>query len=358
MQDMFFFFHLVAGIVLGLLIAELLDDRRWVIPCALGAVLPDLIDKPLGYLIIPSIGYGRVFFHNLWIFVILLVVGIIAWKFYGNPVVIALDTGILSHQILDSMWTDLATWLYPALGTTSVHTPAPPDFIVYLLETDLFNPAEWILVALCIAGAVLYWKRKTVLDRAKHHIRATGLVLRCTEIILGILCGAVVLCYLFKIPLTNLAVKSVDQYGMVAAILILAAILLYLWELRLYGHRPVRSRQIVPARMKSLPPPGPLSRNLVRMDCLVRALGADPAWVSFASAAETAAAHGITSTLQEDQIIFTLARIRILLGIIILTAAGGAIILLASGREIPDGLLVLGFAAAGLFVGYLIGSIE
>ncbi|MDD1679205.1 MAG: hypothetical protein LUO93_08520 [Methanomicrobiales archaeon] len=47
-MSMFFFFYLLIGFLTGLLIGDLFRDYRWVIPCAVGAVLPDLLDKPPG----------------------------------------------------------------------------------------------------------------------------------------------------------------------------------------------------------------------------------------------------------------------------------------------------------------------
>lgn len=351
---MFFFFHLVAGIVLGLLLAEILDDRRWVIPCVVGAVLPDLIDKPLGYLIVPSIGYGRFFFHNFWVFILLLVAGLILWKYYLSPVILALDIGILSHHLLDSMWKDPVTWLYPALGTSPVHSPAPPDFIVYLLETDIYNPAEWVLILICIAGVVLYWRRETVVSLANLHVKTARTLLKCAEAIICILCGAAVFCFLWKIPLTDLAVKSADQYFMAITLLALAAFLLYFWELRLYGRSPAHGPK--PAEDSVYIPSGPLSRELMRLDCLVRALGAEPSWVSFTSAVETAAAQGIISDPPEepDNIFLT----RITLGGIIVIWAAGCVLLLICGKVVPVGFLVPGLVATGLIVGHLIGSLE
>jgi len=50
--------------------------------------------------------------------------------------------GILSYQILNSMWRDPKMWLYPMFGTSIAHASPPTDYRLYLLETDLYNPAE------------------------------------------------------------------------------------------------------------------------------------------------------------------------------------------------------------------------
>jgi membrane-bound metal-dependent hydrolase YbcI (DUF457 family) len=116
-KPMFLFFHLFTGIVLGLLMGDLLHDRRWVIPFAIGAVLPDLIDKPIGNLFFADLfGNGRIFMHSLIASCALLVIGYGIRKRWADPAVLAIATGVLSHQVLDLMWKDPASWYYPLPG--------------------------------------------------------------------------------------------------------------------------------------------------------------------------------------------------------------------------------------------------
>jgi hypothetical protein len=181
---MFFFFHIFAGVILGLLISDFLSDRRWIVPCVIGAVLPDIIDKPLNFILFPSInGDGRFVFHNLLVFAFLLVVGLLVCKYYKSPVILALDIGILSHQILDSMWTDPVRWVYPLLGPYPTHNTTYPNFIFFLLETNLFNRSEWIIIVLLGLSALLYFKyRQKIVENPKiRAILKKGLLL-CTLI--------------------------------------------------------------------------------------------------------------------------------------------------------------------------------
>ncbi len=152
---MYFFFHLFTGIVLGLLIADLLNDRRWVIPCAFGAVLPDLIDKPLGQVIFAtSIGYGRIWAHTLLFFLLVLVLGIVVWKFWRNPAVCSVAVGILSHEVLDQMWLEQANWFYPLLGPFQGHLS--PDYINVLILGEINTPSETVLAILLGISALIY----------------------------------------------------------------------------------------------------------------------------------------------------------------------------------------------------------
>jgi hypothetical protein len=157
---MYFFFHLVTGIILGLLIGDILDDRRWILPCAMGAILPDLIDKPVGYILFPTtIGYGRIFAHTLFVAILVLALGIVIWKMLHNPVVLGLGIGILSHQILDQMWRQPVNWYYPLFGPFKGETMKDYFFVMFLQELN--NPYEWCLALLLGAGlAAIIWRHK------------------------------------------------------------------------------------------------------------------------------------------------------------------------------------------------------
>ena len=112
---MYFFFHLITGIILGLLISDFFKDHRWLIPCAIGAVLPDLIDKPIGYLLFPTtIGYGRIYSHTLIAAILVLAAGLVLWKIKKDPGLTAVGVGILSHQVLDVMCCNPKTGFFPS----------------------------------------------------------------------------------------------------------------------------------------------------------------------------------------------------------------------------------------------------
>ena len=127
---MFFFFHLLIGLLIGLLVSDLLHDRRWVIPCVIGSGLPDLIDKPLGYLVFgDTIGYGRIWSHSLLFMDIVIILGIVAWRYRSTLWGLGAGLGILSHQLLDFMWLEPVSWFYPALGPFT-ETSKPGHFFV------------------------------------------------------------------------------------------------------------------------------------------------------------------------------------------------------------------------------------
>jgi membrane-bound metal-dependent hydrolase YbcI (DUF457 family) len=152
---MLFFFHLFTGIVIGLLLGDILHDRRWVIPFALGAVLPDLIDKPIGNLFFSGVfGNGRIFMHSLPFFFLLLIMGIVVWKYWAHPAVLAVALGILSHQVLDLMWQDPTDWFFPFLGP--FHFSRGDDYAFALFQYDVSSLSEWILIAVIVTAVVLW----------------------------------------------------------------------------------------------------------------------------------------------------------------------------------------------------------
>jgi hypothetical protein len=75
---MFIACHLLLGLVLGLAIARRLGDWRLIGFCAFGAVLPDLIDKPVGHILLAgSLDSGRIFAHGLLFLGLLLAAGVV-----------------------------------------------------------------------------------------------------------------------------------------------------------------------------------------------------------------------------------------------------------------------------------------
>jgi membrane-bound metal-dependent hydrolase YbcI (DUF457 family) len=139
---MFIFAHVFCGALIGLLFWHLSNDRRAVPVCIVGAILPDLIDKPLSILFPEILGSGRTMGHTLLFFTILFVVGILIWHYRHTLLGVAFACALASHQVLDAMWTELASWLYPVLG------PFPlfmiPDYTGYYLWLEISNPSEWV----------------------------------------------------------------------------------------------------------------------------------------------------------------------------------------------------------------------
>ena len=79
--------------------------------CMAGSVVPDLIDKPLGYILLPQVlDSGRTFLHTLLIAAIFAAVGVMLWnRNRYAPALVAFAAGVLLHQLPDAMWQEPVT---------------------------------------------------------------------------------------------------------------------------------------------------------------------------------------------------------------------------------------------------------
>lgn len=112
---------------------------KWVVPgfLALGSMLPDIIDKPLGQIFFGTPAMGRTFAHTLLFLLILLS---LAYSM-RNIMVASISLGVLIHLALDFMWANPVTLFWPVLG----NFPVVPylDTVSYIdsLLNELHNPA-------------------------------------------------------------------------------------------------------------------------------------------------------------------------------------------------------------------------
>jgi membrane-bound metal-dependent hydrolase YbcI (DUF457 family) len=143
---MYLLCHLAAGLVIGILLFWYFRDPVLIVAAALGGILPDLIDKPLGHIILKnSLDYGRIYGHGVIFFLLVLLAGLLAWHRWHSVAGIALALGVLSHEFLDVMWMEPANWYYPFLGPfQSEHIT---DFFAGGLLRELSNPSEWMFAA-------------------------------------------------------------------------------------------------------------------------------------------------------------------------------------------------------------------
>ena len=160
---MFIFFHLIVALAIGYLLADRFQSRAFVLPCILGGLLPDLVDKPIGLILLAdSIGSGRVFLHTALFLLVMLVAGGILFMRWRSPVILAVGVGVASHQFLDLMWQTPATWLYPLLGSFPATDREGWFLREFLLE--LQNPGEWV------SGMLLFLLILTALSPRLHRL--------------------------------------------------------------------------------------------------------------------------------------------------------------------------------------------
>ena len=97
------------------------DPKTFIIIVGLAAVLPDLIDKPVG-LLYGYQGGGRLFAHTLLFSVIVMAVSLVVWRVATRrelaisflPLLFTLAVWI--HLLLDLMWEDPEILFWPAYG--------------------------------------------------------------------------------------------------------------------------------------------------------------------------------------------------------------------------------------------------
>ena len=165
---MFILFHLFTGLLIGYLLADRLNTRAVVLPCMLGALLPDLVDKPLGILVLGgALGGGRIFLHTLLFLVGLLLAGAVVYRRYNRPALLAVGIGVASHQALDVMWTQPRAWLYPFLGRAPrLNTEG---WFLRELLLEIRNPLEWVsAAALVVLLLPVLWPAGTDAFVARH----------------------------------------------------------------------------------------------------------------------------------------------------------------------------------------------
>ncbi|MBP2146382.1 membrane-bound metal-dependent hydrolase YbcI (DUF457 family) [Methanofollis sp. W23] len=231
---MFFLCHLAAGVVIGILLARLFRDLRAVPACAFGAVVPDLIDKPLGHIILAdTLQYGRIYTHGLLALSIVTLVGLLLYWRYRSGLGLALAVGIGSHQVLDAMWREPANWLYPFLGpfTTSGTTSTFHDLVM----AELSEPSEWIFFLFILFFGVLFLKkswRKTILSRSGKTLEKFAVPVGILLIIFG---GFLIFSGLFPLSSAVTHLQAPADIALCGLIIVAAGIVLA-WARALVAH--------------------------------------------------------------------------------------------------------------------------
>ncbi len=110
----------------------------------LGALLPDIIDKPLGLLVLPDVyGTGRLFGHSL---LFVLAIGLAgAWLYRARKRnwLLVLTYGAAMHLLLDSMWRAPSVLFWPFVGSLP-QGGTPEVWLSRMLATPAQNPSALI----------------------------------------------------------------------------------------------------------------------------------------------------------------------------------------------------------------------
>jgi len=141
---MFIFAHVFAGALLGLVFWHLTNDRRAIIVCIAGSILPDIVDKSLGLLFPAVLGGGRTVFHSLGIVLLILIITLTFVRSSLRVLGIGIACAILLHQVFDAMWLLPANWFYPLLGP--FQGQMIPEYLHTYFWFEITNTSEWLFM--------------------------------------------------------------------------------------------------------------------------------------------------------------------------------------------------------------------
>ncbi len=156
------FCHLFIGAVVGLIFYQW-TGRRWMVPViAVGAIVPDLIDKPLGHLLLQgSLDYGRIYAHGLLFLGVLVIGALVLWRARSSLLLAAIAAGVGTHLVLDAMWDLPVSLLWPLLGPFQQHHY--PDYLASSFLIEITSPLEWMFGLMFLSIVVMLYR-----DRLGH----------------------------------------------------------------------------------------------------------------------------------------------------------------------------------------------
>jgi len=145
-------------------------DIRFIL---VGSLLPDIIDKPVGQVFFrETFSTGRIFSHSLLFVVVLGITGIYLYRRYHKTWLTVLAAGSLMHLVLDTMWQNPQTLLWPFLGF-DFKKIVLTDWVTHTIVTPITTrPAVYVpeLVGLTVVVwfAWVLLRRKTIFAFLRH----------------------------------------------------------------------------------------------------------------------------------------------------------------------------------------------
>ncbi len=138
------------------LLSAIFDLRFW----ALGSLLPDIIDKPVGHFLFKETFHynGRIFSHTLLLVILLMATAFFLPRLKARGWLIALSAGVLMHLILDYMWLTPQTLFWPLLGWAFPYS-VESDWVGTMLRVLTHNPEAFLpeLAGVAIIGILAFF---------------------------------------------------------------------------------------------------------------------------------------------------------------------------------------------------------
>ena len=131
----------------------------------ISSLLPDIIDKPVGYLFFRNaISTGKAFAHTFLFFLLFTVAGAYLYKKHGKTGLLAVSFGVFTHLIFDRMWRNPRTLFWPVYGVTFARGDVT-TWIPNMLKGLMTDPQ--IYMPELVGAVILTWFLLTLVRRRK-----------------------------------------------------------------------------------------------------------------------------------------------------------------------------------------------
>ncbi|MDJ0664110.1 MAG: metal-dependent hydrolase [Acidimicrobiia bacterium] len=143
------------------------DDRMDLRMLVFGALLPDLIDTPIGILFYESLGSVRLVSHGLIVAAAVMVAVVLATR-RGRPRKrwMPLAIGLFLHILLDALWLDPETLWWPFFGWG--FSAAGPETVSAYLEALARNRLMWLGELVGLLYVAYLWRAAGLGDGEKR----------------------------------------------------------------------------------------------------------------------------------------------------------------------------------------------
>ncbi len=123
-----------------------------------GAILPDLVDLPLGTLILASrYSTGELWFHSLTVAAVYMVaVLLLTRRGRRRRAFMAVGVGWLFHLLVGGMWTNQEVFLWPFFGDIPA---GEAPFWPLAWERAMSDPWRWVKEAVGLSYLIWLWVR-------------------------------------------------------------------------------------------------------------------------------------------------------------------------------------------------------
>jgi inner membrane protein len=137
-------------------------DYRFIL---LGALLPDLIDKPLGRVIFAQeLANGRIFAHTLLFMLLVTLVGIVVYRLKGQQGGLCLAFGVLMHFLLDSIWLNPVTLFWPFLSPEFPKSPAEFSVVFFSWLYTTLTTLQYLMAEIAGGCILLFLAARAILQ--------------------------------------------------------------------------------------------------------------------------------------------------------------------------------------------------